>query len=76
MSKPRKMLCDLEAPYTQSLMRLIETQKQSHARQLGVGLRRAPLPSNLRCAFPAGSRPGKRSPLRGTGWQAASSCPR
>ena len=29
MSKPRKMLCDLEAPYTQSLMRLIETQSKA-----------------------------------------------
>lgn len=29
MPKPRKMLCNLEAPYTQSLMRLIETQSKA-----------------------------------------------
>ena len=29
MPKPRKMLCDLNAPYTQSLMRLIETQSKA-----------------------------------------------
>ena len=29
MPKPCKMLCDLEAPYTQSLMRLIETQSKA-----------------------------------------------
>jgi len=28
MPKPRKTLCNLEAPYTQSLMRLIETQSK------------------------------------------------
>ena len=35
MSKPRKMLCDLEAPYTQSLMRLIERQLYYGARKAG-----------------------------------------
>jgi hypothetical protein len=29
MAKPRKMLCNLEAEYTQALMRLIETQSKS-----------------------------------------------
>lgn len=29
MAKPRKMLCDLEADYTQTLMRLIETQSKA-----------------------------------------------
>src|SRR5659263_772351 len=28
MAKPRKMLCNLEAEYTQTLMRLIETQSK------------------------------------------------
>lgn len=57
MPKPRKMLSDIEAPYVQSLMRLIETQSKTTLANWCVSYAAVHLLPIVEKAFPDDARP-------------------
>lgn len=57
MPKYRKMLNDIDAPYIQSLMRLIETQSKTTLANWSIGYTRAHILPIYERAYPDDSRP-------------------